>query len=137
MSYVLAEPQALASVAADIDELGSTITAANGDAAVPISGLAAAAADEVSEAIAKLFGAYGQQYQAVAARAAAFHSGFTQALAAAGSAYATAEADAQALLAGSTATQDRKLTDVANDVAPDRKYRRRGHGWQRQPDYRI
>jgi hypothetical protein len=105
MSYVLAEPQALVSIAADIDELGSTITAVNGDAAVPISRLAAAAGDEVSEAVAKLFGAYGQQYQAVAARATAYHSEFTRALAAAGSEYATAEADARALLAGSTATQ--------------------------------
>ena len=113
MTYLLTEPQTLASVATHIEELGSTITAANAAAASPISGLAPAAADEVSEAIAKLFGAYGRQYQAVAARAAAFHSEFTAALAAAGSAYAGAEADAQALLGGSTATQDRGLTDVA------------------------
>jgi PE-PPE domain/PE family len=105
MTYVLTEPAALASVAADIDELGSTITAANGEAEIPISRVTAAARDEVSEAIAKLFGAYGQQYQAVAAQAAAYHSEFTRALAAAGSAYATAEADARALLTGTIAKQ--------------------------------
>ena len=86
MTYLLTEPQTLAWVATDIEELGSAITAANTAAASPISGLAPAAADEVSDAIAKLFGAYGRQYQAVATRAAAFHTNFTDALAAAGSA---------------------------------------------------
>lgn len=104
MTYVLLEPQILASVATNIEELGSTITAANAEAASPISGLAPAAADEVSEAIAKLFGAYGRQYQAVATRAAAFHTDFTEALAAAGNAYATAETDARALLGGGSET---------------------------------
>jgi hypothetical protein len=105
MTYVLTEPETLASVATDVEELGSTLTAANAAAASPISGLAPAAADEVSDAIAKLFAAYGRQYQAVATHAAAFHTEFTEALAAAGSAYAAAEADAQALLGGSGATQ--------------------------------
>ena len=58
----------------------------------------AAAEDEVSEAIAKLFGGYGQQYQAVLTKAAAFHDDFARALAAAGNAYAQAEANAAALL---------------------------------------
>ena len=104
MTYVLTEPQTLASVATNVEELGSTITEANAAAASPISGMAPAAADEVSAAIAKLFGAYGRQYQAVAGLAAAFHNEFTAALAAAGSAYTGAETDAQALLSGSPLT---------------------------------
>ena len=48
----------------------------------------AAAKDEVSEAIAKLFGGYGQQYQAVLAKAATFHDEFTRALGGAGNTYA-------------------------------------------------
>ncbi|BBZ42619.1 PE family protein [Mycobacterium conspicuum] len=104
MADLLVEPQALASVAADIEQLGSTITGANAAAESPISGLAPAAADEVSEAIAKLFGAYGRQYQAVARLAAAFHDEFTAALASAGSSYAAAEAGAQALLGDSPLT---------------------------------
>jgi hypothetical protein len=51
-----------------------------------------AAADEVSEQIAAIFGAHGQGYQAVGARAAAFHDQFVQALNAAGGSYAAAEA---------------------------------------------
>ena len=104
MTYVLTEPQTLASVATNVEELGSSITEANAAAASPISGMAPAAADEVSAAIAKLFGAYGRQYQAVAGLAAAFHNEFTAALAAAGSAYTGAETDAQALLSGSPLT---------------------------------
>ena len=44
----------------------SAINDANASAAGPTTGLVAAAEDEVSAAIAKLFGGYGQQYQALA-----------------------------------------------------------------------
>ncbi len=43
MSYVLAEPQIMATVAADIDGIGSTISAASAAAAGSTSGLLAAA----------------------------------------------------------------------------------------------
>jgi hypothetical protein len=92
MTYVITEPRLMATVAADVDGIGSAISTANAAAASPISGVAAAAGDEVSELIANLFGAYGQEYQVVSAQAAAFHNQFSQSLAAAGSAYAAAEA---------------------------------------------
>jgi PE-PPE domain/PE family len=92
MTYVITEPRLMATVAADVDGIGSAISTANAAAASPISGVAAAAGDEVSELIANLFGAYGQEYQAVSAQAAAFHNQFSGSLAAAGSAYAAAEA---------------------------------------------
>jgi hypothetical protein len=44
--------------------------------------VAAAAEDEVSAAIASLFSGHAQQYQALSAHAAAFHSEFTRALSA-------------------------------------------------------
>ena len=104
----------MATAAADVEQIGSAIGAANAAAAGPTSGLLAPAADEVSAAITELFGRYGQEYHAAVAQAAVFHSRFTQALAAAGSAYAAAEAassnalgrleaDAQAVLGGSAA----------------------------------
>jgi hypothetical protein len=98
MSYLVTSPGTLASTAADVERIGSAITAAGGNAAGPTTGLSAAAEDEVSVAITKLFGTYGQEYQAVIAQAAAFHREFTQALAAASNAYAQAEAGAAALL---------------------------------------
>lgn len=63
-----------------------------GAVAAPTTGLAAAAADEVSTALATLFGAYGQQFQAISAQVAAFHNEFTQRLAAAANAFVNAEA---------------------------------------------
>lgn len=92
MGHVVAAPEMLASTAADLEHIGSAISAANAAAAGPTTGLLAAAHDEVSIAIAKLFGQYGDEYQAVVRQAAAFHGEFTQALAAAGNAYAGAEA---------------------------------------------
>jgi hypothetical protein len=59
MSYVIAEPQLMASVAAEINGIGANLTAANAAAAGPTSTLAAAAADEISQALAKAFGTYG------------------------------------------------------------------------------
>jgi PE-PPE domain/PE family len=112
MTYLTAEPEAMAAAAADVEQIGSAINAAHAAAAGPTSGIAAMAADEVSAAITKLFGQYGQEYQGVVAQAAVFHGRFTQALAAAGGAYmgaeaaaskalGTLEADAQAALGGS------------------------------------
>ncbi|MBW0011682.1 PE-PPE domain-containing protein [Mycobacterium sp.] len=94
MTHLVAEPQLLAAAAADVEQIGSAISAASAAAAGPTSGLIAPAADEVSAAISTLFGQYGQEYHAAVAQAAVFHSRFTQALAAAGGAYAAAEASA-------------------------------------------
>ncbi|SPM29520.1 PE family protein [Mycobacterium terramassiliense] len=91
MSYVIAEPLALASVATEIEGIGSAFSAATAAAAAPTSGVAAAAGDEVSAAIADVFGAVGKEYQAVVAQFEAFHAQFQQALASAGLAYAETE----------------------------------------------
>jgi PE-PPE domain/PE family len=100
MSYLVTAPDILTSSAADVGNIGSAITAASADAAGPTTGLLAAAQDEVSTAIAKLFGMYGQEYQAMVAQAATFHAQFTQALTSASSAYAQAEAGNGALMSG-------------------------------------
>jgi PE-PPE domain/PE family len=92
MGQLIATPEMLLSTAADVEEIGSTISAAYAAAAGPTTGLLSAAQDEVSAAIAKYFGQYGDEYQAVLRQAAAFHSEFTRALTAAGTAYAEAEA---------------------------------------------
>ena len=76
---MVAAPDILATTAADVGEIGSAITDAKANAAGPTSGLIAAAQDEVSQAIAKLFGGYGQQYQAALTKAAAFHDDFARA----------------------------------------------------------
>jgi hypothetical protein len=94
MSIVIVGPEALTAAASDLTSLGSTISAANAGAAPPTTALLAAGIDEVSAAIAALFGAHGQAYQALSAQAAAFHQEFVHALTAGASSYAATESTA-------------------------------------------
>src|SRR6516162_453060 len=92
MSFLLVAQDILQTAAADVAQVGSAVTAGNLAAALPTTEVAAAGADEVSAAIAALFGAHAQQYQAVAARAATYHEQFVSTLNAAAASYAGAEA---------------------------------------------
>lgn len=92
MSFVLVTPEALSAAAADTARIGSAINAATTAAAAQTTSVVAAAGDEVSAAVATLFGTYGQTYQALAAQASTLHQQFENALTAAGSSYAGAEA---------------------------------------------
>jgi hypothetical protein len=100
MSYVIAEPQLMASVAAEINGIGANLSAANAAAAGPTSTLAAAAADEISQALAKAFGTYGTEYQSLVGQLEGWHGQFTQTLANAGTAYAQTETAIATGLAG-------------------------------------
>ncbi len=92
MTSLITQPQWMSAAAADVAEIESAISSAKAAAAGPTTGLLAAARDEISAAAAALFGGYGQQYQALLKQATAFHEQFATALAAAGNAYAAAEA---------------------------------------------
>jgi PE family len=71
--------------------------AAHSAAAAPTTGVVAAAADEVSAAIASLFSSHALQFHALNAQAAAFHNEFTNLLNAGAASYLSAEvANAQA-----------------------------------------
>lgn len=80
MSFVVVAPEVLAAAASDLAGIGSTLAQANAAALAPTTAVLAAGADEVSAAIASLFGAHGQAYQAVSAQMSAFHAQFMQAL---------------------------------------------------------
>lgn len=82
MSFVIAVPEFLSAAATDLANLGSTISAANAAASIPTTGVLAAGADDVSAAIAALFGAHAQAYQTISAQAATFHAQFVQTLSA-------------------------------------------------------
>jgi hypothetical protein len=92
MSFVRVAPDALESAAADVARIGSAVSAGNLAAAIPTTEVAAAGADEVSAAIAALFGAHAGQFQAAAAQAAAYYERFVSTLSAAAASYAGAEA---------------------------------------------
>ena len=106
MSFVVAVPEVLGTTATDLASLGSTISSANAAAAARTTGVLAAAEDEVSVAIAAVFSAHGQGFQALGAQAAAFHAQFVQALTGAAGAYAAAEA-------ANAVEMQRRLTGLA------------------------
>jgi PE-PPE domain/PE family len=104
MTTLLTEPQLVETTAANVADIRSEISEAKAAAAGPTTGVAAAAADEVSAATAQLFGTYAKDYHAVLARAAAFHEEFAAALASAGNAYAAAEAANASAISGAAPT---------------------------------
>jgi hypothetical protein len=95
---MLAQPQLIATAAADTSALSSAIDQARAAAAGSTTNIAAAAEDEISAITAQFFGSFGQEYQAILQRAANFNEQFAAALAAAESAYVQAEVQAQAAL---------------------------------------
>ncbi len=101
MSFVSAAPELVESAAQDLAGIRSSLAEAAAAAAGPTTGIATAAQDEVSVAIASLFGNFGQEFQAVSAQAQAFHQQFVSLMNAGAGAYVSAEAaNAQAALGG-------------------------------------
>lgn len=92
MSYVFVEPPALTSAAAELAGIGAALNEATAAAAAPTTAIAAAAADEVSTALANLFGAFGQEYQAISARLASVYAELTERLTATANLYINSEA---------------------------------------------
>jgi hypothetical protein len=97
-SYVIAVPEAFAAVSGDLTGIGEAIREAADEAAPSTTGIVAAAGDEVSAAIARLFGSYAEEFQTLSAQATLFHAEFVRALSDAGATYAAAEASNVSLL---------------------------------------
>ncbi|EUA93060.1 PE family protein [Mycobacterium ulcerans str. Harvey] len=76
MSYVFAAHELMAVAAGELNDIGALVGSANTAAAASTTDLMAAAGDEVSLAIARVFGAYGRDYQAFGVQAAEFHERF-------------------------------------------------------------
>lgn len=91
-SYVIAAPEALAAASADLTGIREAISAATAAAAPSTTGILAAADDEVSRAIARFFGGYAQELQALTEQTTRYQSQLQRAVSEAGAAYAAAEA---------------------------------------------
>ncbi len=78
--------------------IGEAIREASAAAAPSTTGIAAAAGDEVSAAIASFFGSFAADFHALTAQTTLFHAQFVGTLSAAGAAYAGAEAGNVSLL---------------------------------------
>ncbi|ORV01043.1 hypothetical protein AWB93_07995 [Mycobacterium bohemicum] len=102
MSFVIATPELVESAATNLAGIRSSLAEAAANAAGPTTGIATAAQDEVSVAIASMFGNFGQQFQAVSAQAQSFHQQFVSLMNAGAGAYASAETAnaAQTMLGG-------------------------------------
>jgi PE family len=102
MSFVIATPELVQGAAQGLAGIQSSLAEATTTAAGPTTGIAAAAQDEVSLAIASMFGNFGQEFQALSAQAQAFHAQFVTAMNGGAAAYVGAEAAnaGQTLLGG-------------------------------------
>ncbi len=101
MSFVIATPDLVESAAQSLAGIRSSLAEAAATAAGPTTGIATAAQDEVSVAIASMFGTVGQEFQALSAQAQAFHEQFVGLMNAGAGAYISAEvANAGQTLAG-------------------------------------
>lgn len=98
MSFAIAAPELIATAAQQLAGIGAAITSAGAAAAGATTELLPAAADEVSELIAAVFGGHANGYRQNSAQAAAFHDNFVRAVDAGAASYAGAEAAAAGLL---------------------------------------
>jgi hypothetical protein len=89
--YVVAAPDFLVAAAEDLAATGSAVRAANTAAAYSITSMLAAAQDEVSTAVAALFGAFVREYQAVAEHTSRYQEGLVLRLTAGANTCLTAE----------------------------------------------
>ena len=92
MSFLAADTDLVSGAAGNLARIGSEMTEVNSAAAAPTTAVAAAAADQVSAAVAALFGAHGQEFQAINAGISAFHDQFVQTLLGGAQAYSSTEA---------------------------------------------
>ncbi|GAB3019906.1 PE family protein [Mycobacterium bourgelatii] len=90
MSFVIT-PELVGAAAGQLTSINAALNEAAAAASAPTSSVATAAADEVSAAISQLFGAYGREFQAANAQAAAFHAEFVRLLNGGAAAYVSTE----------------------------------------------
>lgn len=118
MSFVVATPDLVQSAAQDLAGIRSSLAEAAASAAGPTTGIATAAQDEVSVAIASMFGNFGQEFQAVTSQAQAFHEQFVNLMNAGAGAYASAEAATAAQLGeGSLGAFGGEIQDGAQAIS--------------------
>ncbi|BBZ43933.1 PPE family protein, SVP subgroup [Mycobacterium parmense] len=112
MSFVTTRVEALTGAAARLQTIGAAMADENAAAAMPTTGVAPAAADEVSALQAGLFSTYGSWYQHVSAQAAAIHRQLVSTLQANAGSYGETEAANQVTTASTPAQS--LLSDLAS-----------------------
>ncbi|WP_421845818.1 PE domain-containing protein [Mycobacterium sp.] len=93
MSFVSVVPDEVTVAAGDLAAIGSQITTANAAAMPAITTIAPAGADEVSTALAEVFNAHAQGFQALSAQAATVHEQFVTNLASTAQTFSATESE--------------------------------------------
>ena len=119
MSFVTAQPEALAYAAGQLHTLGSAMATESAAAAHPTTGVIPAASDEVSALQATIFAAYGTLYQSVNAQATAIHELFVHTLGASAASYVATESANSATTASAFSAQVSGFISSAANSAAD------------------
>jgi PE family len=90
--FLSVAPDVMTAASENLANIGSSLRAARAQAVAQTTAIAAPGADEVSAAITSVFGRAGHEFQALGARAAAYHDNFVGALNAGAGQYVSAEA---------------------------------------------
>ncbi|MGA8253333.1 MAG: PE family protein, partial [Mycobacterium sp.] len=112
MSFLKTIPQELLSAAAQLEGIGTSLTAQNAGAAAPTTSIAPAAADPVSILQSGIFSSYGTLYQQLAAEAQAIQQQFTSTLGLSSGTYSATEA-ANATTAQATGPVSTLINDIS------------------------
>ncbi len=122
MSFVITDPDMLATAADELQEVGASLEATNAAAAAPTMGVLPPATDSVSARTAALLDAAAQQYQALSAQAELFHNQFVQTLITAKNAYAETEAANAVGMQSSTSNNIALIMGGTGNPTPDLNY---------------
>lgn len=114
MTYLSVQPDLLAAATTDLMNIRTAVASASAASEVPITGLAAAADDEISAAVAALFSGYGREYLRVDSLVSAFQQAFDQTLTNSGLAYTATEFNAAAVLDSIVAPMRSLLDDTSS-----------------------
>ncbi|CPR07698.1 PE-PGRS family protein [Mycobacterium bohemicum DSM 44277] len=118
MSFVVAVPDLVEVAAQDLAGIRASLADVAAAVAGPTTGVVPAAADEVSAAIAAMFGSVGQEFQAFTAQAQAFHAEFVKSINAGAAAYLSTEvANAEQALANAVSAPAQALSGGSSVAA--------------------
>ncbi|MGF2947512.1 PE family protein, partial [Mycobacterium sp. Lab-001] len=119
MSFWVA-PDAVQAAAQNLGNIHSTLAESSAAVAPPTTGVAAAAQDQVSAAVAQYFSSFGEEYQVLSAQAQSFHAEFVDLLTTGAAAYASTEiANAEQALASQVTAPVQGLLGAAVGAGGD------------------
>jgi hypothetical protein len=122
MSFVITDPDAMATAAEELQGIGAALEATNTAAAAPTTGVLPPATDSVSARAAALLEAQAAQYQALSAQAELFHDQFVQTLITAKNAYAETEVSNAAAMQSGSQQKIALIMGGTGNPSPDLNY---------------